>query len=54
MKEKLKSMTHEGEFLWSFLHEIAPLVIPQIKSSLNKFIYVLPNTIIKVFHFLAA
>ncbi|XP_010923741.1 probable galacturonosyltransferase 6 [Elaeis guineensis] len=47
VKEKLKSMTHEGEFLWSSLHEIAPLIIPQIKSSLNKFIYISPNTIIK-------
>ncbi|XP_008787329.2 uncharacterized protein LOC103705408 [Phoenix dactylifera] len=47
VKEKLKSMTHEGGFLWSSFHEIAPLVIPQIKSSLNKFIYISPNTIIK-------
>ncbi|KAG1368470.1 Hexosyltransferase [Cocos nucifera] len=47
VKEKLKSMTHEGEFLWSSLHEIAPLIIPQIKSSLNKFIYISPNSIIK-------
>lgn len=48
MKEKLNIATPEAEFLWKYRHELAPFFISTQHLPLNKYVYVLPDTIIKV------
>ncbi|XP_020095645.1 uncharacterized protein LOC109715173 [Ananas comosus] len=47
VKEKLNIATPEAEFLWNYRHELAPFFISYQHLPLNKYVYVLPDTIIK-------
>ncbi|KAJ1702765.1 hypothetical protein LUZ63_002544 [Rhynchospora breviuscula] len=48
IKERLELPNLEGDSLQTYLNEVAPLVVPKSHLSLSKYVYISPDTIIKV------